>query len=80
MRGLLLALLMCAACDDNLAGVGQQCNSSGDCAAGLLCDFSRKPHLCEPQGQVKQPDMAVPVDLAGDDLSGDDLTSSSSHD
>ena len=74
MRGLVLGLLMCAACSDNLGGVGQQCTTSGDCAPGLLCDFGKKPHVCEPMGEVKPPDMAVPVDLAGDDFAGEDLS------
>ena len=64
------ALLLVAACDDdNLAGVGQPCSSSGDCAAGLLCDFGRKPHVCEPAGTVKPPDLSV----SNDDLAGEDL-------
>jgi len=65
MRLVLLALLL-GCTDDSLAGVGQPCNSSGDCAAGLLCDFSKKQHTCQPAGPA-HPDLSVPDDLAGAD-------------
>ncbi len=75
MKWLALTALLLAGCgDDNLAGVGQPCSSSGECAQGLLCDFGRKPHVCEPQETVKGEDLSVPPDLAGDDLAGEDLT------
>jgi hypothetical protein len=66
---LLLGVLWLGGCDDNLAGVGEPCNSSGDCAAGLLCDFAKTPHACEAAGQVRMPDLSVPSDLSGADLS-----------
>jgi hypothetical protein len=66
MRTLLTVLFLCACGDDNLAGVGQPCGSSGDCAAGLLCDFGKKPHVCEPAGTVHA-DFSVPDDLASHD-------------
>jgi hypothetical protein len=73
MRTLLIACLFVFACgDDNLAGVGQPCISSGDCAAGLLCDFGKKPHVCEPETTLK-PDLSMMGDLAGEDLAGEDL-------
>ncbi len=75
MRTLLLLLVLGGAgCDDNLAGVGQACSSSGDCAQGLLCDFGRTPHTCQPAGTVHM-DLAVPGDLAGADFAGEDLSS-----
>jgi hypothetical protein len=67
MRTLLTVLFLCACGDDNLAGVGQPCNSSGDCAAGLLCDFSKKAHVCEPAGAGHPPDLSMPIQN-GEDL------------
>jgi hypothetical protein len=69
MRLLLLGVLWLGCGDDNLAGVGEPCNSSGDCAIGLLCDFGKTPHACEPAGEVRMPDLSVPRDLSGADLS-----------
>ena len=66
MRLLLLGCLLLGCADDTLAGVGQPCNSSGDCAPGLFCDFSNsKMHSCQPAGPLR--DMSVPDDLAGSD-------------
>jgi hypothetical protein len=76
MRLLLLSCILVACGDDNLAGVGQPCASSGECAAGLLCDFSKKQHTCQPAGQVHPPDLSTPesLDMAGEDLSLADLS------
>ena len=65
-RALLTVLFLCGCGDDNLAGVGQPCNSSGDCAAGLLCDFGKKPHVCEPAGTVHPPDLSMPIEEGAD--------------
>ncbi len=73
MRLLFLGILLLGCGDDSLAGIGQPCTSSGDCAAGLLCDFSKKQHTCQPAGQVHPPDLALPGDMAGADFSVADL-------
>jgi hypothetical protein len=71
-----LALLVIGCDDDNLAGVGEPCNSSGECAAGLLCDFGRKEHTCQPEDSVTRRDMTfVPdVDMGGEDQGMVDLS------
>jgi hypothetical protein len=57
-----LLLLGCA--DDNLAGVGEPCSSSGDCAAGLICAFTTKTnHTCQPAGPPR-PDLSALDDLS----------------
>jgi hypothetical protein len=69
-----LALLAASCSDGALTGEGQPCVTSGECAQGLLCDFGRTPHLCEPSDTVGR-DMTVHIpDAAVPDLSG------SSHD
>jgi hypothetical protein len=60
MRLFVVAVLWLGCADDSLGGVGEPCNSSGDCAAGLLCDFSnRKMHTCQPAGPLR--DFATPI-------------------
>ena len=67
----MVLLVLLAGCGDDLAGVGQPCSSSAECAAGLVSDFGRRDHTCQPTLTVR-PDMAVrlvedagePLDLA----------------
>jgi hypothetical protein len=66
-RQLLLALLFgLSSCgDDALGTAGAPCNSSEECAAGLLCDLGKKPHVCATSLSVSR-DMAVRVDGGSD--------------
>jgi hypothetical protein len=77
MKWLFIALVVAGCASDSLAGIGQACNSSGDCAAGLLCDFGMKNHTCQPAGTIHPPDLSMSLDLSGDDLSGIDLATTS---
>jgi hypothetical protein len=77
MRALLLGLLLMGCDDDTLKGVGEPCNSSGECAAGLLCDFGMRPtHTCQPEDSVTRRDMTfVPeMDMSGDDQGVADMS------
>jgi hypothetical protein len=82
MRALLGAALLLLACSaNNNRGEGAECVSSQQCAAGLLCDFSKTPHVCAKNGTLRPedmsaepPDMTVPPDFAGADLLGVDMT------
>jgi hypothetical protein len=77
MRILLLTTLLGVGCGDGaLAGPGQPCISSAECAAGLLCDFGKMPHACAPNSSLSSdlalaPDQGVASD-GGMDLSGTD--------
>jgi hypothetical protein len=66
---LALAFGALSACDSGLVGEGQQCDSSEECAAGLVCDFGKSPHTCEPTDSLTR-DLAVRVmtDLSMPDL------------
>ena len=47
MRLLGLISLLALGCNSSvLGGVGAPCHSSEDCAAGLVCDFAKKVHVC----------------------------------
>src|SRR5688572_6827772 len=82
MRAALCAALLLAACSANNNRVeGAECVSSTQCAAGLLCDFAKTPHVCAKSGSLRPedmsaepPDMTRPPDLAGADLFGVDMT------
>ncbi len=51
---------------DSLGTTGATCRSSEDCAPGLLCDFGRTPHKCEPSSTAA-PDMAkAKTDMAAE--------------
>jgi|GEM_PF-3211267 len=82
-------MLMLAGCGgDALTGEGKPCNSSSECASGLLCDFGKKPPVCAMMDTVGRDltvskrdmsangdDMAVQLpDLFGVDLFGADLS------
>jgi hypothetical protein len=89
MRLVLLTLLLAGCGDDQLLGEGKPCITSEECAAGLVCDFGKMPHSCEPSLSVNR-DLATPVedlhvsdmgdaavqpaDLSGVDFTGVDLT------
>ena len=60
-----LAVALLGACDAGLVGQGQECASSEECAAGLLCDFGRSPHTCQPMGSLAT-DLSVRLDAAAD--------------
>ncbi|HZS39169.1 MAG TPA: hypothetical protein VFF06_20200 [Polyangia bacterium] len=71
-RRWLLAILLGAlgSCDSGPVGVGQQCASSEECAAGLVCDFGRMPHSCQQTDSLTR-DLSVRImDGAVPDLTG----------
>jgi hypothetical protein len=73
MMRLLVLCALVLGCDEQLAGVGEPCNTSGECAAGLLCDYSRRPHTCQSAGGLHDfsipeiTDMGVELDLTVED-------------
>ena len=78
MRVVWLIALALAACDSGLVGEGGECTTSDECAAGLLCDFSKTPHVCAKNGSLTTdlatpPDFRAVVDLAGADFAGADF-------
>ena len=71
MRALLPIVLLAGCGDDALLDAGKTCATSDECAAGLLCDFGKTPHVCAPSESVSR-DMAVtPADAKAPDLGGD---------
>ena len=68
MRAVLIALSLCLAaggCDSTLSGAGGPCSTSEECAAGLLCDFGKKPHVCASMSSVST-DLSATIDGGGD--------------
>lgn len=58
-----------AACDAAQVGEGQPCSSSEECLAGLVCDFGRTPHSCQPTDSLTR-DLSMRMgDAAAPDLS-----------
>jgi hypothetical protein len=54
---------------DDLLGEGKPCNTSAECAPGLVCDYGQTPHACAGTLSVGR-DMAVQVtDQGVEDLS-----------
>jgi hypothetical protein len=64
-----LAVALLGSCDAGLVGQDQECASSEECAAGLLCDFGRSPHTCQPMGSLAS-DLAMRLDAAAADMTG----------
>ncbi len=62
MRLVLLALFAvgAGACGAGLSPAGGTCTSSEECAAGLICDFGKAPHVCAQMGTLAT-DLSVPV-------------------
>jgi hypothetical protein len=62
--GAWLAVALGACSSDAPLGAGQTCTASGECAAGLLCDFTQTPHVCAGS-------QSLPEDMATRGRTGD---------
>ena|SRR5579871_3040727 len=80
MRLVAALLLLVAGCDAGLVGEGGECTTSEECASGLLCDFSKTPHVCAKMGSLTTDFSTPPRDLSIVDLAGADLSAAMSMD
>lgn len=69
MRGLYALLALSLSCGGgSLKSNGEQCVSSSECAAGLICDTTQTPHVCAGTSLVDAPEFkdAPPVVVDGE--------------
>ena len=74
MRLVLIALGLAAfGCDSTLPPAGGPCSTSEECAAGLICDFGKNPHVCATMSTISS-DLSAATDGGYTDGAADAMT------
>jgi hypothetical protein len=72
MRRFFAVVIFLVGCGDSLFQAGHTCESSEECADGLLCDYGQMPHVCAGMSSTST-DLSSSVDEGAVDAGTQDL-------